>query len=65
MCVAMHLATRLIYAVLYHTIANFDIHPASNASADEWDSIKGIGDPTAMNARPGANKARFVERKLV
>ncbi|KAL3491508.1 cytochrome P450 [Aspergillus germanicus] len=63
MCVAMHLATRLVYTVLYHTIANFEIHPAEGASKNEWDAIKGIKDPTALNASPGGERARFVMRE--
>ncbi|KAL2840215.1 cytochrome P450 [Aspergillus pseudoustus] len=63
MCVAMHLATRLVYTVLYHTIANFEIHPATGASDNEWDAIKGIKDPTALNASPKGERARFVRRR--
>jgi 3-hydroxyphenylacetate 6-hydroxylase len=58
----MHLATRLVYTVLYHTIANFEIQPSEGASEDEWDAIKGIKDPTALNASPGGERARFVRR---
>ncbi|KAL4860985.1 hypothetical protein BDV12DRAFT_191377 [Aspergillus spectabilis] len=63
MCVATHLATRLVYTVLYHTLANFEIHPASDADSEEWDAVKGLKDPTALNASPRGNKARFVERR--
>ncbi|KAL3458116.1 cytochrome P450 [Aspergillus heterothallicus] len=65
MCVAMHLATRLVYTVLYHTIANFEIHPAKGAREDELDSINGIKDPTALNASPRGERARFVRRQRV
>ncbi|BCS17641.1 uncharacterized protein APUU_10469A [Aspergillus puulaauensis] len=63
MCVASHLATRLVYTVLYHTIANFEIHPASDAAEDEVDAVKGIKDPTALSANPRGSRARFVTRE--
>ncbi|KAJ5895503.1 hypothetical protein N7495_007194 [Penicillium taxi] len=63
MCIATHLATRLIYTVIYHTIANFEIHPALNATADEWDSVQGLKDPNALSSSPRASKARFTERR--
>ncbi|KAL4781548.1 cytochrome P450 [Aspergillus varians] len=62
MCVASHLATRLVYTVLYHTIANFKIHPAEDAVEDEADPVKGIKDPTGLGSSPKGNKARFVAR---
>ncbi|KAL4876205.1 cytochrome P450 [Aspergillus karnatakaensis] len=64
MCVATHLATRLVYTVLYHTLANFEIQPASDAQSWEWDAIKGLKDPTALNASPAATRARFVKREM-
>lgn len=62
MCVASHLATRLVYTALYHAIANFEIHPASDAVEDEVDAVKGIKDPTALSASPRGSRARFIAR---
>ncbi|KAL4962463.1 cytochrome P450 [Aspergillus stella-maris] len=64
MCVASHLATRLVYTVLYHAIARFEIRPAEGQDESEADPIKGIRDPTALSASPRGGRVRFVPRGM-
>ncbi|KKA22476.1 hypothetical protein T310_3474 [Rasamsonia emersonii CBS 393.64] len=69
MCVASHLASRLVYTVLLHLLAEFEIRPASSDGdgkpdphSSTIDPIRGLKDPTALTAVPVASKARFVPR---
>ncbi|KAL1984146.1 hypothetical protein VTN96DRAFT_9451 [Rasamsonia emersonii] len=68
MCVASHLASRLVYTVLLHLLAEFEIRPASSDGdgkpdphSSTIDPIRGLKDPTALTAVPVASKARMHE----
>ncbi|KAL1851534.1 hypothetical protein Plec18170_006353 [Paecilomyces lecythidis] len=65
MCVASHLAFSLVYTVLLHLIAHFEIKPASgdvNENNSTIDPILGLKDPTALTASPINSTARFIPR---
>lgn len=63
MCIASHLAFRLVYTVLLHLLVEFEIRPASSdGDSSTIDPIRGLKDQTALTAVPVASKARFVRR---
>lgn len=65
MCVASHLAFTLVYTVLLHLVAHFEIKPASddlNVDNETIDPIRGLKDGTALAAVPIKSVARFVPR---
>lgn len=65
MCVASHLAFTLVYTVLLHLVAHFEITPASddqNSDDETIDPIRGLKDGTALTATPTKTTARFVPR---
>ncbi|PLB49817.1 cytochrome P450 [Aspergillus steynii IBT 23096] len=64
MCIASHLAFRLVYTAIFHLIATFEIHPMHGQSKDAADPVVGLKDPTSITAVPRAEKARLVAREL-
>ncbi|KAF5863997.1 hypothetical protein ETB97_008932 [Aspergillus alliaceus] len=62
MCPASHLASRLVYSVLFHLIASFEIQPAEGEGDEIFDPIQGLKDPTSLAAIPKGSRARFVPR---
>ena len=63
MCIASHLAFRLVYTAVLHLIATFEIHPVRGQSKDAADPIAGLKDPTSITAVPKAEMARLVARE--
>ncbi|KAI9038217.1 cytochrome P450 [Aspergillus affinis] len=63
MCIASHLAFRLVYTAVFHLIATFEIHPVDGQDKEAADPIRGIKDPTSITAVPKAEKARLVARE--
>ncbi|KAL2216045.1 cytochrome P450 [Thermoascus aurantiacus ATCC 26904] len=48
MCVASHLASSLLYTVLLHLLAHFEVRPAAQDTDATIDPVKGLADPTAL-----------------
>ncbi|KAH8430921.1 uncharacterized protein LDX57_008585 [Aspergillus melleus] len=65
MCIASHLAFRLVYTAVFHLIATFEIYPVDGQGKDAADPIRGIKDPTSITAVPKAGKARMVAREWI
>lgn len=70
MCVAYHLATRALYVVFLHLLANYKIFPEDHQGTefgedDDCDLIhplKGVVDPTALGYSPLLLPLKFVPR---
>ncbi|KAF7594580.1 hypothetical protein BBP40_008847 [Aspergillus hancockii] len=62
MCIASHLASRLVYSVIYHLIASFEIRPVAGETDEIFDPIQGLKDPTSMAAEPRGSEAKFIPR---
>lgn len=63
MCVASHLASSLVYTVLLHLLAHFEVRPAAQDTDATIDPVKGLADPTALTLFPRSSRARFILRR--